>query len=207
MAVDDNIDDIRCRVSREAAALLYFGVEKEYKQAKLRAAEVFASHFLPNNFEVALELDKLADEREGLARKERLVLMRQEALRIMKLLAAFSPLLIGSAWRGTNRVGSDIDIAVYSDLPEQILEILKKFNIKIQRSCWVRANKRGVTFVSYHIYVETVIENGDMEIVVRSPDEVGKPRRCEIFGDEIKGLRIAELEKVLRENPTRQFLP
>ncbi|MDR2707530.1 MAG: hypothetical protein LBB87_02120, partial [Nitrososphaerota archaeon] len=189
---------IHCRVSREAAALLYFGVEKEYKQAKLKAAEIFNVHFLPTNLEIAIELDKIADEQEGSARKERLILMRQEALKIMKLLAAYSPLLIGSVWRGTNMVGSDIDIAVYADLPELVLEILKTFNIHIQRSCWTRVNKQGITFMSYHIYAETESKNS-VEIVVRSPDEAGKPRKCEIFGDELKGLKITELEKLLKK--------
>ena len=42
-----------------------------------------------------------------------------------------------------------------------------------------------------------------LEIVARSREEAGKKRKCEIFGDEIKGLNIKELEKVLEtSNPT-----
>jgi len=203
MTVDN---DMRNRISREAAILLYFGAEKEYKQAKLKAAKTFGVRFLPNNLEIALELDKIAEEREGSARKERLILMRQEALKIMKFLNVYYPLLIGSVWRGTNRVGSDIDITVYADLPEQILELLKNFNITVQRSCWIRVNKQGITYMSYHIYAETETKNS-VEIVVRSSDEVGKLRKCEIFGDDLKGLKTTELEKLLRKNPTKQFLP
>ena len=73
-----NVDSLRLRkrVAREAASLLYFGVEKEYKQAKLKAAKIVKSKFLPANLEVALELDKIAEENEGSARKERLIQMR-----------------------------------------------------------------------------------------------------------------------------------
>jgi len=199
--------DIRNRVSREAATLLYFGAEKEYKQAKLKAAKTFRTHFLPNNREIAIELDKIADEKEGsVRRKEQLILMRQEALKIMEFLNAYSPLLIGSVWRGTNRAGSDIDITVYTDRPERLLEQLKNFNTKIQRSHWTRVNKQGITYMSYHIYVETESKNS-IEIVVRNPDEIEKTRKCEIFGDELKGLKTIELKKVLKENPTKQFLP
>jgi predicted nucleotidyltransferase len=199
-------DDMRSRVAREAATLIYFGAEKEYKQAKFKAAETFGSHFLPTNLEIAIELDKIVEEKEGLVRKERLILLRQEALKIMKFLDEYHPLLIGSVWRGTARVGSDIDIAVYADPPEQILVILKIFNVKVQRSCWTRVNKQGITYMSYHVYAETDAKNG-LEVVVRSPDEVGKPRKCETFGDEIKGLKTVELEKLLKENPTKQFIP
>jgi len=202
----NNIDDARSRVSREAATLLYFGAEKEYRQAKLKAAKIFCVHFLPTNLEIALELDKISEEKEGSARKHHLIVMRQEALKIMKLLNTYYPLLIGSVWRGTARIGSDIDIAIYTDQPEQVLKLLKISHVKVQRSCWMRVNKQGTTFSSYHIYAETETKIS-LEIVARSIDEAGKKRKCEIYGDEIKGLKIPELEKLLKGNATRQFLP
>jgi predicted nucleotidyltransferase len=199
-------DGMRSRVSCEAATLLYFGAEKEYKQAKLRAAKILGVHFLPTNLEIALELDKIAEEKEGSARKNLILLMRQEAFKIMKLLDTYSPLLIGSVWRGTARFGSDIDIAAYADPPEQVFKLLKTSHINVQQTCWTKVNKKGVTYLSYHIYAETETKNR-IEIVVRNPDEAIKRRKCDIFGDEIKGLKIFELEKLLKENPTRQFLP
>ncbi len=198
--------DLKQRVAREAATLLYFGAEKEYKQAKEKAAKTFGVHFLPSNLEVALELDKIAEENEGAKRSERLVQMRKEALEIMRLLGGFCPVLIGSVWRGTIKQGSDIDIAVYTDDPEEILIILKAGGIKVQKTAWTTVNKRGATLESFHIYSETVSKHG-LEIVVRSREEAGKKRKCETFGDELKGLDIKELERVLETNPTRQFIP
>ncbi len=198
--------DLSYRVVREAATLLYFGAEKEYKQAKVKAAETLGTHFLPSNLDVALELDKIAEENEGPQRKERLVQMRNEALEIMKLLDAYYPVLIGSVWRGTIRHGSDIDIAVYIDEPEEIVRILKAQEIKVSKTAWTKVNKRGLTSASFHIYAETSAKFG-LEIVARSSEEAGKKRKCEIFGDEMKGLRAQELEKVLKTNPTKQFLP
>ena len=198
--------DLKCKVAREAATLLYFGAEKEYKQAKVRAAETLGSHFLPSNLEVALELEKIAEENEGSKRKERLIEMRKEALKIMKILDAYCPVLIGSVWRGTIKQGSDIDIAVYTDEPGVIVEALKDADVKILKTVWTTVNKRGTTFASFHIYGETLGKYG-LEIVVRSREEAGKKRKCEIFGDEMKGLNIKELKKVLDENPTQQFIP
>ena len=198
--------DLKCRVAREAATLLYFGAEKEYKQAKVRAAQTLGSHFLPSNLEVALELDKIAEENEGAKRKERLIEMRKEALKIMKLLYDFYPVLIGSVWRGTIKQGSDIDIAVYADEPEVILEVLKAGDVRVLKTMRTTVNKRGSTTESFHIYAETLAKYG-LEIVVRSREEAGKKRKCEIFGDEMKGLNTKELEKVIDENPTIQFIP
>ena len=198
--------DLRCKIAREAATLLYFGAEKEYKQAKLKAARTLCSHFLPTNLEVALELDSIAEETEGAARKERLVQMRLEALKIMKILEAYKPLLIGSVWRGTIRRGSDIDIAVYHDSPSEIANLLKAKGVDVSKTEWTTVTKKGKTESSFHIYTET-LKKQRMEIVVRSPEETSRKRKCEIFGDEIKGLSPRELEKLLKENPTQKFIP
>lgn len=198
--------DLKQRVAREAATLLYFGAEKEYKQAKDKAAQTFGVHFLPSNLEVALELDKIAEANEGAKRKERLIQMRNEARAIMQLLGSFCPVLIGSVWRGTIKQGSDIDIAVYGDDPEKIVNVLKAGKVKILKTGWTTVNKRGITSESFHIYAETQAKHG-LEIVARSREESGKKRKCETFGDDLKGLNIKELEKVLETNPTQQFIP
>ncbi len=198
--------DLKRRVAREAATLLYFGAEKEYKQAKDKAAQTLGAHFLPSNLEVALELDKIAEEQEGPKRNERLIEMRKEALDIMKILGAFCPVLIGSVWRGTIKLGSDIDIAVYADEPMSILDVLKVGGVKVTKTSWTTVNKRGVTLASFHIYAQTAAKHG-LEIVARSSEEANKKRRCETFGDEIKGLSTRELERTLATHPTQQFIP
>jgi predicted nucleotidyltransferase len=198
--------DLKYRVAREAATLLYFGGEKEYKQAKQKAAQTFGSHFLPSNLEVALELDKIAEENEGAKRKEHLIQMRKEALEVMRLLARFCPILIGSVWRGTIKPGSDIDIAVYTDDPEENIKILKAGGVNVLKTSWITVNKHGVILESFHIYAETSSKHG-LEIVARSREEARKKRKCETFGDELKGLNIKELEKVLEVNPTQRFIP
>jgi predicted nucleotidyltransferase len=199
-------DETKRRVAREAATLLYYGAEKEYKQAKDKAAQTLGTHFLPSNLEVALELDKIAEEQEGEKRKERLIEMRTEALAVMRLLSGFCPVLIGSVWRGTIKQGSDIDIAVYTDDPEAVVKALKAGGVKISKTAWTTVNKKGATLESYHIYAQTTSKH-NLEITARASEEKGKKRRCETFGDELKGLTIRELEGVLQSNPTQQFIP
>lgn len=198
--------DLRSRIAREAATLLYFRLEKEYKQAKLKAAQNFGARVLPTNREVALELDKIAEENEGPARTERLIQMRKEALKIMKILKAYCPILIGSVWRGTIRSGSDIDITMYNDEPDEIVALLKANGLKISKTERMTLAKHGKTETSFHIHGETS-NNLNVEIVVRNSEEAGQRRQCETFGDEIKGLKIQELEKLLKNNPAQRFVP
>lgn len=198
--------EVRNKIAREAATLLYFGAEKEYKQAKVKAAKTVGSHFLPTNFEVALELDKIVEAYEGPTRKESLIKMRKKALKIMKELKEYKPILIGSIWRGNNRRGSDIDITLYYEAPEEIMRGIKKSGEKISKVEWTTVTKKGKKEKTFHIYVKTSIEQM-AEIVVRNPDQAGYSRKCEIFGDELKGLTIQDLELVLEKNPTQKFIP
>jgi predicted nucleotidyltransferase len=203
-----NVDSLRLRkrVAREAASLLYFGVEKEYKQAKLKAAKIVQFKFLPTNLEVALELDKIAEENEGPARQERLIQMRKEALKLMKILKAYRPLLIGSVWRGTIRYDSDMDIVAYHDEPEDILKILKQNNLKIMQAEWVAVTKKGKRKGSFHVHAELPTKE-KAEIKIVQSLEAFMKEKCEIYGDEITGLSVQKLEKLLKENPAQRFVP
>jgi predicted nucleotidyltransferase len=197
---------LRKKVAREAAHLLYFGVEKEYKQAKLKAAKTFGVHFLPTNLEVVIEFDRIAEEKEGATRKERLIEMRKQALKLMRILKSYNPVLIGSVWRGTIHRESDIDITLYSDKPNDVLEVIKQNNLRVMRTEWMTVTKEGLKKTSFHIYLELQTKE-ETEIIVRSPEEANYKERCEIYGDTITGLRIQKLEKILRDDPTQRFVP
>jgi len=203
---DNRSTDLRKRVAREAAALLYTSQEKEYKQAKKRAIKTLGVRILPSNLEVAEELDKIAEEREGQSRQERLLQMRKEALQIMEFLKDFHPKLIGSLWRGTARQNSDIDIVTFSSVPETILAQLQKSNFKIAKTEWLAVTKMGKKESSFHIYLALPSGN-DVEVVVRSPERMNRVERCEIYGDVVTGLNYHQLQKILKENPLQKFVP
>jgi len=197
---------LRKRVAREAAFLLYTSQEKEYKQAKKKAAQTLGVHALPSNLEVADELDKISEEREGLARQERLTQMRREALKIMETLKDFHPRLVGSVWRGTIHKNSDIDITTFSHDLEAVCAKLQENNFKIANTEWCSVTKQGQKEESFHIHVH-LLSNNEAEVVVRSPEKMGLQERCEIYGDTATGLNYLQLKKVLEEKPLQRFVP
>lgn len=193
-------------MAREAATLLYTLQEKEYKQAKIRAAETFGVRVLPSNLEIARELDRIAEEMEGSSRKGLLLQMRKEALQVMRRLEAFHPRLVGSVWRGTAHHNSDIDILTFSLDPNAVLERLKDDDFKITRTEWCSVTKKGSRESSFHIHL--VLPSGSKaEVVVKSLDKMGVVERCEIYGDRVIGLNYSQLERVLEENSHRRFVP
>jgi predicted nucleotidyltransferase len=197
---------LRSRVAREAALLLYTSQEKEYKQAKKRATETLGVRVLPSNLEVAEELDRIAEEREGASRKRLLLRMRREAREIMETLEEFNPRLVGSVWRGTARQNSDIDIVTFSQDPVQVLKQLQEHNFVAESSEWRSVTKEGKKEASFHIHL--LLSSGErVEVVVRSPDCLGQPERCETYGDVKTGLNLKQLTKILEENPLQRFVP
>ncbi len=201
-----NNSESRHKTAREAAALLYFGLEKEFFQAKIKAAKSLGSRILPSNLEIALELDRLADETEGTNRANRLIEMRKEALRLMKILNDWHPLLIGSVWRGTIKPSSDIDIELYCNTPQRVADLLRAENFRIAKIETVNITEKGEPSTSLHIFAE-ISGKFKAELIVRSITERGRKRTCDTFGDEIKGLTINELEWLLKQNPSQKFLP
>ena len=197
---------LRRMVAREAAFLIYTSQEKEYKQAKIRAAETLGVRILPSNREIAEELDAIATELEGRERLKRIVRMRREALEIMQCLKAFNPRLIGSVWRGTIHKNSDIDIIVYSASPEIVLQRLRRKHFIISEVKEVQVHKDGNKRSLLHIFIS--LPSGDeVEIVVREVEEKNTIERCEIYGDIIKGLNINQLKNILQRDPYMKFVP
>jgi len=197
---------LRRRVAREAAFLIYTSQEKEYKQAKIRAAEILGARTLPSNREVAEELDVIAAELEGQSRLERLFRMRREALEIMRCLEDYRPRLIGSVWRGTIHRNSDIDIVVFSSDTREVMRRLLEKGFKITGAEEVLISKGGDKQSSFHVSV-SLPSDDEVEIVIRDPEEETKIEKCEIYGDIVKGLNLDQLGSLLKNDPYKRFIP
>ena len=197
---------IRHKVAKEAASLLYTQQEKEYKQAKVRAAETLGARSLPSNKDIALELDRLVDEMEGAERAERLVQMRKDALWIMVVLGDFHPRLIGSVWRGTVNKNSDIDIEVFTSDQNKVLERVSGSGLAVSTAQWRLISKGPELERVFHVVV-TLPSKSEVELIVRSPEKRDNPDVCEIYGDTVKGLDVHQLRRILLTDPLHKFAP
>src|ERR1700745_2127312 len=121
---------LRQAIALEAARLMYERLESEYFTAKRKAAKRLCRRGvkpedLPSNAEIRDQIQVFARLHEGDKRLEHLRNMRLEALRLMRLLRAFPPRLIGSVMTGHVRKGSDIDLHVFSDSAGLITDLLE----------------------------------------------------------------------------------
>lgn len=170
----------------------------EYYQAKMKAARRISLDWvkpadLPSNAEIRDEVQAMARCHEGDTRVEHLREMRIEALRLMRLLAAFRPKLIGSVLTGHIRRGSDIDLHLFSDSVDAVTLALDGEGVvyDVERK---RVRKDDVERVFTHVHVQ---DRFPFELTVYPAKQVATVFKSSITGKPIERASIAELELLL----------
>jgi hypothetical protein len=124
--------------------------------------------------------------------------MRLEALRLMRLLRAFRPRLIGSVMTGHVRKGSDIDLHVFCDSPALVTDLLEQEGLQydLERKQVV---KHGEARVFTHVHV---FDRFNFELTVYPEDKAHYVFKSSVTGKPIERASIRELEEFLaREYP------
>lgn len=196
-------DKLRRQITFEAARLMYSRQESEYYRAKMKAARKICRGWvkpadLPANAEIRDEIQRFAALYEGDARFDNLREMRLEALRIMRLLEAFQPRLIGSVLTGHIRRGSDIDIHIFPASIESVTARLDEqgLDYDVERK---RVRKEGEERTYRHIHVR---DRFHVELTCYSPADVRTVFRSSITGKPIERASVVDLEALLRhEHP------
>jgi predicted nucleotidyltransferase len=189
---------LRRAIAFEAARLMYERLESEYYQAKQKAARRLCQGWvkpseLPTNAEIREEIQSFARLYEGPKRFDTLQQMRLTALRVMRLLKRFHPRVIGSVYTGLVREGSDIDIHVFSDSLEGVLQPLDLEGIpyQVERK---QVRKEGETHIFTHVHVR---EAFDVELTVYRDSLRSHGFRSSITGKRIEGATLPQWEQFL----------
>jgi predicted HD phosphohydrolase len=194
---------LRRQIAWEAARLMYERQESEYYQAKMKAARrIFRGWVppadLPSNAEIRDQVQMLARLYEGPRRDDKLLQMRLEALRMMRVLRRFRPRLIGSVMTGHIRQGSDIDLHVFSDRAEAVTAALDR-EMAVYDVERKRVRKHGDERLFTHVHVK---DRFAFELTVYPADKAHYVFKSSITGKAIERASIAELEQLLeREYP------
>src|SRR5438132_482725 len=196
-------DKLRQAIALEAARLMYERAESEYYTAKRKAAKRLCRRGikpedLPSNAEIRDQIQVFARIHEGHKRTEHLRAMRLDALRLMRMLRAFRPRLIGSVMTGHVRKGSDIDIHVFADSPGLVSDLLENegYQFDVERKQIV---KFGEARIFTHIHVH---DRFNFELTVYAEDKAHYVFKSSITGKPIERASIRELEELMaREYP------
>ena len=116
-------DRTRQLLAQEAARFIVDHGIRDYRQAKLKAAERLGFDMrgsLPGNAEVERAVGEHLELFGREAHSDRLHGMRQVALSAMDLLESFSPRLVGPVLQGTADDHSAVNLHVFADHPEAV---------------------------------------------------------------------------------------
>ena len=190
---------IRRQIALLAARLMYERQESEYFTAKRKAARQlgvdsrFRPKDLPSNAEIREQVLGLANLYEGERRRDDLREMRLDALRMMRLLSAFRPRLIGSVLTGHVRKGSDVDLHLFSDHLSAVTSVLEDQNLPhaVEHK---RVRKHNEERVFTHIHLR---DRFNFELTLYSEKEHSFVFKSSITGRAIERASIAELEQFL----------
>jgi hypothetical protein len=119
--------------------------------------------------------------------------MRLEALRVMRILHAYRPRLIGSTLTGHVRAGSDIDIHVFSDSIEGVTAALEAEGVPydVERK---HVRKHGEEHVYTHVHVQ---DHFTFELTIYPSNKAHYVFKSSITGKAIERASIAQLEQLL----------
>jgi predicted nucleotidyltransferase len=157
-----NEDRARLQLAQEAARLIVEHGIRDYRVAKVKAAErlgINSRGSLPGNAEVESAVQSHLSLFGGESHADHLCLLRESALTAMELLAAFSPRLVGPVLQGTADHNSAVNLHVFTDSPESIAFQLNadgfdcrpyERRLKISRGKAAKAE----TFVGYEFELE-----------------------------------------------------
>src|SRR6266852_9504164 len=182
---------LRQAIALEAARLMYQRVESEYFTAKRKAAKRLCRRGvkpedLPSNAEIREQIQVFARIHEGHKRTAHLREMRLEALRLMRLLRAFRPRLIGSVMTGHVRKGSDIDIHVFADGAGLVTHLLEQEGCRydVERKQVVKHQEARV-FTHIHIF-----DRFNFELTVYPEDKAHYVFKSSVTGKAIERASI-----------------
>ena len=159
-------DLIRAQIAQTAARLMAEDGVSDFALAKRKALRQLGlpdSHPLPGNADIEAALKTyqsiyLADEQP-----EQLRILREEAVKLMHLLAPFRPYLTGSVLDGTAGRYSDIDLLLYADSAKEVEIFLLNHSIEFAHET-PRNERAEAVFV-----VEN--DNATAHLIVYRPEE------------------------------------
>lgn len=200
---------VRAALAREAARIMYEEDVKQYFTAKRMAARrLFGRQGgrrlrhrpadLPSNGEIREALLELAEIHEGESRQRRLFSMRVVALEALQALTPFRPRLIGSVASGHVRRGSDVDLHVFCDEPEQLEAHLSALRwVYESQRVSIRRGGEIRDYLHYH-----VADLYPLELTVYDERALRERPRSSTDGKPIVRLREAALAALMaREHP------
>ncbi len=174
---------------------------RDYEQAKRKACErlgISGRTPMPGNDEIQHALTAYLELFKSDTQPELLMQLRQSARKVMVFLAKFEPRLVGSVLHGTADQYAPVQLHVFAESPEIILQYLLEHDIPYQL-----ANKR-IKYCDGRVEEITKCEchDGQVPVELMLLDRMGlrEAPRSPIDGKPMQRMNLREVEELLNKD-------
>lgn len=189
---------LRLQVAAEAARILATEGQRNYGQAKRKAANrlgMSGRTGMPSNSEIAEQLKRYQTLYGGDQHAEGLARLREAALEAMQFFSRFRPKLVGPVLEGTADRHSRITLHLFCDTPDEVVSFLLSRNIRFEQETrrirWHDDSHRDLELV--------VIEAGgeSFELALMAGGSWKQPPPDPVDGRAQRRAGTAEVEKLI----------
>lgn len=198
----------RSRLVHEAARIICEDGLTDYRLAKQKAVERLGLGFgtpLPSNADIhdaVLQHQRLFG---GRAYSDRLRHLRETAVQAMRLLAEFSPRLVGSVATGATTEEHRVQLHCFSDQPERIDWLLHSngipFEVSSRRPRFADGEDREVPVLSF------MADDVGVSVAVFPERDLRRAPLSPVDGQPQKRLELSAVESLAGESPEVLGLP
>ena len=188
---------LRDSIAQLAARLMAEGTE-DFALAKRKAARQLGAsetQNLPNNSEIEQALRVHLALYQGDAQVSTLHQLRSQALRVMRELEAFNPLLTGPVLRGTASVYTDIDLVLFADSQKDVEHWL------LNRRLPYKTAEKRFRFRERVRLVPTLVMGfdgeADVQLAILSPSDCRSMPLSPLDGKVLQGARQVDVEALV----------
>jgi hypothetical protein len=197
MARSRGRDDTRSAIAVHAARLMVQDGIEDYGLAKRKAARQLGipdTRSLPNNDEIDIALREYQDIYRSDDQDQRIRMLREQAVRAMRQLAAFDPHLTGSVLSGIAGPYAVIHLQLFTDNPKAVELFLIDRNMPYKTSqsrLYAGHESRVLPVFSINV------DGSDIELTVFDSHDLRAPVRATAEGRVIERARLPAVAALL----------
>jgi hypothetical protein len=193
-------DNLRRTLAQDAARYMAEHGIQDFLTAKRKAAARYGNveaAALPSNTEIEAALVEYQRLFDGATHGARLSRQRGHALQAMRQLAAFQPRLVGPVLAGTATAHADVQLHVFTDIPENVsLSLVDRgidFEVTERRLRYGSDAPRALPGVRFALGPQF------FEVTVFPLDGIRQAPSSPVDGRPMRRADVAELEQLLHE--------
>jgi hypothetical protein len=191
---------MRLRLAQEAARIIEEEGVRDFHSAKRKAAVHLAAtdtRNMPSNTEIEQALIEYQRLFKSATQPNRLRELRESALHALRFFARFHPRLVGSVLSGTANAHSDVNLHLFTDVPEDVALFLMQEGIPYDTG-ERRLRMSNGDSINYPVYRFLAGETR-LDLTVFPIDGERQAPRSPVDGKPMRRAGLAAVEELLKE--------